>query len=219
MKIVVLICLLFAGLLYSANNLGHMDAVTITPAIAFDDVFCSQVFVYANLANGLGFSAPDGWMVADDFTYAQDGYINYIQIWALYTSGNPTGFNIQLRADAPGPGSVVSSHSSTSCMHYNTGYYSSGYPLYQTDITVDNIAFIAGTKYWIAIQSTGGGGSHYWLATNQTWADMTYFSPDNGTTWISSEVEWGTPYEQFMVISGEVTALSRGSWGAIKALF
>jgi len=220
MKFVAMLSLVLAGFAFANTDLGHINAETIVPEITGDDVFCSQVFVYANLTNGLGFSSPNSWMIADDFTYAMGGYIDFIQIWAIYASSNATGFNIQLRADGgAGPGSIVSSHTSTACTHANTGYTQWGYPLWYTEITTPDIAFTAGTKYWIAMQTTGGAGAHYWLAANQAWADMTYFSANNGSSWNSSQAEWGVPYEQFMILSGEVSALTRDSWGSIKSLF
>ncbi|MFO7627259.1 MAG: hypothetical protein R6V62_08385 [Candidatus Fermentibacteraceae bacterium] len=220
MRFVAMFSLLLAGFAFAADiQLGHINAETITPEIAGDDVICSQVFVFGNLVNGVGFSSPNSWMMADDFTYAEGGYIDFVQIWAIYASSNATGFNIQLRADGgAGPGSIVSSHTSTAVTHANTGYTSWGYPLYYTEITVGNIDFIAGTKYWFAMQTTGGAGAHYWLACNQAWADMSYFSQDNGSSWQSSQAAFGAAYEQFMILSG-VTSLTRDSWGSIKSLF
>ncbi len=210
-------------LIQSPDNLGHIPSVSPEAALlgdpSWEEYYCSQPFVYENLANGLGFSSPNMWMVADDFTYPIGGYIHVVRIWAIYASGNATGFNIQLRADSgAGPGSIVSSHTSTSCTHVNTGFTSWGYPLYYTEITTPYILFTAGTKYWFALQTTGGAGAHYWLCANQTWADMTYFSANNGGSWSSSQAEWGAPYEQFMILSDNV-ALERESWGGIKALF
>ncbi|MFO7626948.1 MAG: hypothetical protein R6V62_06800 [Candidatus Fermentibacteraceae bacterium] len=211
-------------LIQSPDNLGHIPSVSPEAALLGDPLWeeyycCSQPFVYENLANGLGFSSPNSWMVADDFTYPFDGYIDLVQIWAIYASSNATGFNIQLRADSgSGPGSIVSSHTSTDCTHSNTGYTSWGYPLYYTLITTPNIDFTGGTKYWFAMQTTGGSGAHYWLCANQTWADMTYFSQNNGSTWSSSQAEWGEPYEQFLILTGYLP-LERDSWGGIKVLF
>ncbi len=210
-------------LIQSPDNLGQIPSVS--PAMSllgdppWEEYYCSQPFVYENLANGLGFSSPNSWMIADDFTAPSGSYIDLVQIWAIYASGNATGFNIQLRADSgSGPGSIVSSHTSTSCTHVNTGFTSWGYPLYYTEITTSNIPFSSGVKYWFALQTTGGAGAHYWLCANQTWADMTYFSANNGSSWSSSQEEWGAPYEQFLILTGYLP-LDRSSWGGIKALF
>jgi len=220
------VCVLMLFLIQSPDNLGHIPSVSpemsLLGAPQLEEYFCcSQPFVYENLANGLGFSSPNSWMDADDFTHPFDGYIDLVEIWAIYASGNATGFNIQLRADSgAGPGSILSSHTSTSCTHANTGFTSWGYPLYCTEITYFNlpIFFLGGTKYWFALQTTGGAGAHYWLCANQTWADMSYFSANNGYNWSSSQFEWGTPYEQFMILTGYLQ-LDRSSWGEIKALF
>jgi len=219
------VCVLMLFLIQSPDNLGHIPSVSpemsLLGGLPWEEHYCSQPFVYENLANGLGFSSPNFWMVADDFTSPTSGYIDLVQIWAIYASGNATGFNIQLRADSgAGPGSILSSHTSTSCTHANTGFTSWGYPLYCTEITYFNlpIFFLGGTKYWFALQTTGGAGAHYWLCANQTWADMSYFSANNGYNWSSSQFEWGTPYEQFMILTGYLQ-LDRSSWGEIKALF
>lgn len=215
--------ILIPFLVLSPNNMGHIPSVSLEMSLLGDppweEYCCSQPFVYENLANGLGFSSPNSWMVADDFTSPNSGWIDKIEIWAIYASGNATGFNMQLRADGgSGPGSIVSSHTSTACTHANTGFTSWGYPLYYTEITAPTFWFTYGTKYWFALQTTGGAGAHYWLCANQTWADMTYFSDDNGVSWTSSEEEWGAPYEQFLILTGYLP-LERESWGGIKALF
>ena len=220
MQVIIFVLLL----LQSPDNLGHIPSVSPEAALLgapqWEEYYCcSQPFVYENLANGLGFSSPNSWMVADDFTHPFDGYIDLVEIWAIYASSNATGFNIQLRADSgSGPGSIVSSHTSTAVNHTNTGFSNWGFPLYYTEITTPNIDFTGGTKYWLAMQTTGGAGAHYWLCANQTWADLSYFSTNNGSTWVSSQAEFGAPYEQFMIISG-VTSLTRDSWGSIKSLF
>jgi hypothetical protein len=208
-------CALAAG-----SSLGHIDAVQIIPEIAGDDVFSSQPFEYAALANGLGFSNANSWMVADDFTYSQDGIMDFIQIWAIYSSGNPTSFVIQIRNDtgSSGPGAIHAAVNPYAINHFNTGLTQWGYALWYTEINTYDAVFYAGTKYWLALQTVGGAGAHYWLAALQTWADMNYFSQDNGNSWASSQSTWGTAYESFMVISGS-TSLTRDTWGSIKALF
>jgi hypothetical protein len=221
MKFVAMLSLVLAGFAFAANtSLGHIDAVQIIPEMAGDDIICSQPFAYAALSNGLGFSSANSWMLADDFTWTQDGIIDFIEIWAIYASGNATGFNIEIRNDTggSGPGTVYDNTTSSAVNHTNTGLSSWGYSLWYTEITVPETSFLGGTKYWLAMQTTGGAGAHYWLAAVQTWADMNYFSQNNGSSWASSQSTWGTAYECFMIISG-TTSLTRDSWGAIKTLF
>jgi hypothetical protein len=223
MKITALIVVLLAGLALAAppSQLGHLNQELIPVGVSLEDVICSQPFVFANLVNGVGFSQPNSWMIADDFTYAVDGYIDNIEIWAIYASASCTGFNIQLRSDSgSGPGAIVQSTTSGTPYHENTGLSQWGYAIWYTEVApTDNITFTGGTKYWFAMQTTGGAGAHYWLCTSQTWADQTYFSQDNGGSWITSQAAWGEAYEQFMILSGAETSLTRDSWGAIKSLF
>jgi hypothetical protein len=212
----------------SPDNLGHIAAgppgtsVILEPSM--DDVICTQAFLFENLANGLGFSSANSWMLADDLFCVQYGEadITHIELWAIYSSTACTGFNIQLRSDTggSGPGSISQSTVSSSVEHSNTELYQWGYPLWHTEITLqDDMQFPSSAKYWLVLQTTGGAGAHYWLAADQTWADMTYFSQDNGNTWTSSQAEWGTAYEQFMIVSGMWLSMERESWGSIKALF
>jgi hypothetical protein len=182
------------------------------------DVVCSQPFVYANMDNGLGFSSNNSWMIADDFTPVAQANINCFEIWAIYASGNPSSILVQFRSDSSGPGTVLDDYTTTELSHENTGLSSWGYPLWYTVIS-PGITFTAsqGTKYWLCLQTTSGGTS-YWLCALQMWADMSYFSQNNGSTWASSQSTWGTAYEQFMIIS-DIVSLERDTWGGIKAMF
>jgi len=69
------------------------------------------------------------------------------------------------------------------------------------------------------MQTTGGAGAHYWLASNNVYGDETYFSADNGHTWMRSSIAWGQALNQFMIISGPYISFSRESWASIKTLF
>jgi len=219
MRCFVVLSLVIAGFAFAATDLGHINGEAIAPVVAGADEICSQPFDYATLTNGVGFAGANSWMMADDFTCADGGYIDLIEIWAIYGGGNASSINIELRSDGgAGPGAVVSSHISTSCTHENTGLSQWGYPLWYTQIDVENIDFAGATKYWLAMQTTGTPGPDYWLAANQTWADMCYFSDDNGASWRSSLSEWGVAYEQFMILTG-TTSLARDTWGSIKVLF
>lgn len=212
-------------LIQSPDNLGHIPSVPHTRSFIGDPLleeqYCFQPFVFENLVNGLAFSSPNSWMIADDFNSSlSSGYIDKIEIWAIYSASNCTGFNIQIRQDTgdAGPGSVFGSTTSASVSHTNTGFTNWGYVLWHTEIEPIQPLFFADEKYWLAMQTTGGAGIHYWLCANQTWADMTYFSPNNGASWTSSQSTWGTAYEQFMILS-DPTSLERNTWGGIKILF
>lgn len=205
----------------SVGGLPHIagsSSPVLPPTPDYYDVACSQPFSYGNLVSGLGFSGSNSWMLADDFTTTAPSNVNFIEIWAIYTAGNPTSFRIQFRSDASGPGTILTDFNTTAVFHTNTGITSWGYPLWYTEIS-PGVTFTAnpGTKYWFCMQTLSGGMS-YWLCANQTWADMTYYSGDNGSTWITSQQAYGAPYEQFMILS-DIVALERNSWGGIKSLF
>ena len=95
--------------LQSPDNLGHIPSVSDPGSFAGDprleEQYCYQPFVFENLANGLGFSSPNSWMVADDVNTAlYSGYIDMIEVWAIYAASNCTGFNFQIRHDTGGAG-------------------------------------------------------------------------------------------------------------------
>jgi hypothetical protein len=211
-------------LIQSPDNLGHIPSASPEAALLSNppcaETYCYQPFVYENLANGLVFSSQNTYMVADDFTSTYGGFIERIEIWAIYVSGNAAGFNIQIRQDTggAGPGSVLKSTVSASVSHTNTGYSQWGYYLWHTEIENWGDLNFGGGKYWFAMQTTGGFSAHYWLCANQTWADMSYLSNNNGTSWTSSQDAFGAPYEQFLILTGALP-LERDSWGAIKVLF
>lgn len=221
MNAITLLTLLSAGLAAAADpGLGvTADVEPIFPDDPGGDLIYGLPFVHEDLEDAPYFMAP--YMTADDFICTNSGYIDFIEIWAIYLAGggNPSNYNIELRnTGAVGPGSIVSSHASTNVNHTNTGYTLWGYTLWYSEITVDNIFFNGGTEYWLAIQTIGNTGSHGWLCTTQTWGDMSYYSQNNGASWESSLSHFGTAYGQFMVLSGSV-GLARNSWGAIKTLF
>jgi hypothetical protein len=221
MSTVTLLTLLSAGFATATDPSpsGNAGAEPIFPDYPGSDLIYGLPFVHEDLEDAPYFMAP--YMTADDFTCTNSGYIDFIEIWAIYLAGggNPSNYNIELRnTGVVGPGSIVSSHSSTNVNHTNTGYTLWGYTLWYSEITVDNIFFNGGTEYWLAIQTIGNTGSHGWLCTTQTWGDMSYYSQNNGASWESSLSHFGTAYGQFMVLSGSV-ALYRNSWGAIKTLF
>lgn len=221
MKLVTLFALVLAGFVFAADHqLGHLGAEMIEVEIAGDDVICSQPFDFGNLQNGLGFSANNSWMMADDFDVSMGGYIDFLEIWTIY-AGGPTGaYNLQVREDSgAGPGAVAASTTSSSVTNWNTGFVQWGYQIYFSEVELtDDLPYTAGTKYWFAAQ-TSGSGPDYWLCTNNTWGDMSYWSGNNGTSWNSSAAEFGVAYCQYFILTGEYTSLSRDSWGAIKTLF
>lgn len=219
MSVAILVAIVLQEAPLSGLAAHPASPVECSPTIRLvsEDWLCSQPFNYDDLANGLGFSTNHDWMMADDIFSSWEEGLFRIEIWAIYAESNPQGVLIQIRSDLVGPGSVIDSGSSNSLNHEDTGFSQWGYPLWYTDISVAEIDVPAG-KSWLALQ-TIGNGNNYWLAAGQQWADMSYFSQDNGSMWSSSQQTWGTPYEQFMVLNRWFPSLERHSWGAIKALF
>jgi hypothetical protein len=203
------------------DNLGPVNSYLATPGIALNNDICSQAFVYEDLANGLAFSSNYNRMMADDFNPWMVGAIQQIFIWAAYPSGNPTGFKVEVRFDAGNiPGEVWRSTTSSNIVYENTGFTQWGYPLILTKIYLqDFYVALYESKGWLALQTMGGSGEHFWLCAVQSWADMSYFSENNGWTWTSTQEQWGTAYEQFVVILGYIMPVGRTTWGAIKATF
>lgn len=201
---------------FSAEGSASGSALVGPPET--DDWFCSQPFSFENMEVGLGFSQSNFWMIADDYYAGTPHQGNLIKIWAVYSVVLPDDFVVQVRSDNPagGPGQVFFANEPDQVYHEDTGYSQWGYTLWYTELHL-YMQYPAG-KNWLAIQALTSTQS-YWLAADQQWSDMSYFSSNNGATWISSEQSYGTPCEQFMALSGAPLALERESWGRIKALY
>lgn len=219
----VLLAVLLAAAAFAADTeLGHVGAITpgISPDTDADIV--SQPFDFGTLQNGLSCSSQYTRMMADDFTPATAADLAMVDIWMIYSSSQASTIKFQARNDNSGsPGSTVEWETDCSNLtHTDTGFSQWGYDLIYTEAVIDPGSYFSptpGVCYWFVVQ-TQSTGNDFWLCTNQTWAEMSYFSDNNGDTWTSSQGMWGTAYEQFMVLMTP-TALQRSTWADIKALF
>jgi hypothetical protein len=209
------------------TDLGHVGpypnpTITHLDFPATDGVIVSQPFVYENMTNGLGCSASNSWMIADDTTPPSDSPFQYWQYWVLYTGSTATTWKIQVRNDVTGPGaSVLWTWDVTGVTNTSTGLFGWGYLVYSVAANPPGpwYNYGAGTKIWLCFQSLNGSGTTYFCAVNQTWADQCWFSQNNGTSWTSSTSNWGVPYELPMIIIGYGALLERDTWGSIKSTF
>jgi hypothetical protein len=224
-SLLVLAVAAFAGV----GELGQIE-VTGHPVLQdspnTDNVIYQVPYAFSSLTNGLGFSSGNSWMMADDFqttTNAKD--LREVEIWAIYATSNATGLRLQIRSNATGPGAILWERASSPTTHASTGDSSWGYAIWYSKATIATPYYsplTPGTTYWLAIQTVGGSGSHYWCCKNNaggTEYNMSYFSQNNGTSWTSSQTQWGTAYQQFMCLIGMPVSLSHETWAEIKANF
>jgi hypothetical protein len=217
--LMLMVAVVFGGVGELGNNPSYFHPLTQDSPTTGPVVF-SQPFVNPPL-NGLGFSAANLWMMADDFEVTAPAPIGYIEIWAIYATSTCTGMKVEFRANSTNvPGAVIWTQTSTTLTHVNTGFSSWGYPLYYTKIYISSPYYLvpAATRTWLALQSQGGSGAHYWLASAFANYNMNCFSADNGTTWTPSQTQWGTAYDSQFVLMA-TTGLTHSTWGEIKTVF
>lgn len=223
MKLLLLLtAVLVSGAFAADTELGYLGKPDIVPDPQTDADICNQVFDFGALQNGLSVSSCFDRMMADDFTSAIDSDMGLIELWIIYTDVMPASILFQIRDDnSSSPGSTVEWSADVSDLtHTNTGFTSWGYIIWHTEAVLTPAEYftpIIGVKYWFVVQ-TQTTTNDFWLCRNQFWADMSYFSENNGTTWMSSFDMWGAAYEQFMILSTPV-ALDHSTWGDIKTLF
>ena len=99
MNTVALLTLLSAGFAAAADPSldGIADVQLIFPDYPGGDLIYGLPFVHEDIEDAPMFMAP--CMTADDFTCTNSGYIDFIEMWAIYVAGggNPSNFNIELR--------------------------------------------------------------------------------------------------------------------------
>ena len=204
-----------------SNQLGHLGQPFVPAGPGTDDIVCSQPFDFATLQNGLGCNSANSWMVADDIEMTTCYYFHTVLTWMLFTGSGATQYNFAVYEDnGSGPGSTqFCSYIETNITNIDTGLSNWGYALYESVCVFGTQVFLSGsTKYWFSLQ-TESSTTDYWLCTDQKWADETYWSGDNGSSWTSSTVEFGAPYEQFIIMHAIIPSLGRCTWGEIKAVF
>jgi hypothetical protein len=230
MKYLLALIAASAAALAGVGELGRVDPVTAPAAQDAPNtanVIYGVPYAGGTQTNGLGFSSGNSWMIADDFRVTWNrSDLREIELWAIYATSNCTGMRVQLRMNASGgPGDIFWQVTSAPVVHYPTGYSGWGYPFWYTKVTLPEPYYdelTPGTTYWMALQTAGGSGSHYWLCRNNaggTDYNMCWFSQNNGSSWTSSQAQWGTAYQQFFVLIGLHVALEHETWAEIKASF
>ena len=203
-----------------SNQLGHLGQPFVPAGPGTDDIVCSQPFDFATLQNGLGCNSANSWMLADDIMNTTGEMLDMLEVWMIFTGSGASQYNFALyeaALDAPGS-SVFWSIAETNITNTDTGLSNWGYAIWHSVVQFAAPVEVPGSvTYWFALQ-TESSSTDYWLCTDQKWADETYFSTDNGASWSSSTVNWGAPYEQFMILQ-VIMALDRCTWGEIKAVF
>ena len=217
---VILLAVVATVALADSNQLGHLGQAFVPAGPATDDVMCSQPFDFATLQNGLGCNSANSWMIADDVTNTTGEMLDMVEVWMIFTGSGASQYNFTLfeaAMDAPGS-TVFWSGSETSITNTDTGLTNWGYAIWNSVCQfAAPVEVTASVTYWFALQ-TESSTTDYFLCTDQKWADETYFSTDNGGSWVSSTTEFGAAYEQFMILN-TVDALDRCTWGEIKAVF
>jgi len=187
-----------------ANNLGHVDNphVAMTPMPLNPDVLYDTGYVYP-LENGVAVYPGNNWISADDFIISGgDGEIDYVLLYwlQLYTVSS---LDITFRDDNSGsPGSVLETIGASGWSMTTTGDSQWGYSIYEVEAPLDStFAFTDGDHYWWHV-TINSGGFVYMCCQANSYDDMVYFSDTGGSSWSSSQSEWGAAYDFLFTLEG-----------------
>jgi len=221
MKLVTL-CLALCAALAFAGSHSELGAVepsgSGTAGAGTDALVFSQTYSFAALVNGFGHT-----VAADDFILSADASLQNIRIWMIYSSGNPTTYDLAIAQDAgdsnPGNASTVWSET-VPCTHVDTGDDNWGFDIYETTCPISSYpSLTAGQRYWLILTFDTGVGTQYWLVEDPVWGS--YCWTGDGTTWWRSDDVATFDYaaDFFFELYDSPVVLERETWGSIKSIF
>ena len=218
--LVVLASLAFAG----ATELG---AVHTSGSSAYsggtDAVVYGQPYAFADLANGIRhYLDPEGWG-CDDFVLSSDAEIHGIQFYIVYAGVAPTSYDIVLAEDSgdSNPNTYTSVwDANVPCTLIDTGDSNWGYSIYEVncDIPSSFPSLTAGPRYWFVVGFHDASVTDYVLVTETITGSMAW-SGTTQTSYATTLVSFGVPYDFFFNLYDTPTSLERHTWGSIKSFF
>jgi len=219
MKLFVVLLVVVAMSFASSSIRGEFEG-TPNPLPGTDDVVDTNAYDAAHQFATAYAIFTDYWC-ADDFTPANDYYIEILTLWDLSTAAMPTSVDAYIWADAaPGPGTELwtGTVSGGDLVHNATGVTFAGYMIYMTVASLPNTDYFlttAGETYWTTYQRTDGQYLYCILddevAGTECWRDI-------GSGWQTGSSTGYDPVDMFRIIEGSLP-LGRDTWGTIKTLF
>ncbi len=196
--LVLCVCVAFAA----ESDLGQIEAPggSVSFYIPPPDVLYDTGYDYGSLITGVPTAPGPGWVSADDMVFEDDVSIDMITAYILVNQTVPDSFDIRFWEDSGnGPGYEIDS-APCECELISTGQYAFGYLIYRADMVLDTVYELEAGHYWFAGGYTSG--YWYWVVQLNSYDDMVYFSTTGGSSWVSSQYQWGTARDFFFTVEG-----------------
>jgi len=189
-----------------------------------DVIYDKQTFDWGACWNALSIYGAADCETADDFETTEDWTLDLIRVW-LFTWSSHSGTVIRVdifeNTDA-GPGNTLFEEEvkgADMTWTWVPNYFWD--PIYEVDIPISGFDIVAGTRYWLGLQTTKADVNTFWcvMINEPDWWSNCYFYYEG--TWYDTEEFFLEPYACFFELHGtpDYTAVEAGSFGAIKALY
>jgi len=159
------------------------------------------------------------YRVADDFTPISTADVEFITIWTISITTNPSAMEVVFYSDGdPGPGNVLWTQLATDVTWTETGLVFAGYDIYICEIELPNADYFTvngSSTYWMTAYRSDGFNL-YCLIDDEAEGMECY--RDVGSGWQTGSSTGYAPTDMFNLIEGTL-ALDRTTWGMVKTLF
>ncbi len=194
----------------------YVILAAILASSAFAGTLYEQPYEYSELAYAMYMEGPE-WILADNFTLTEDATVKSITIWMVYTgTGHPYDVALRILENNSGDmGTEVWSETVPAAYQTETatGDQEWGYDLYRNDFQLQNFPDLSSGEYWLSASVLESPYPIAWLCCAPT------YPPTMWQYWNPSG-EWNTiNCDGWFGLYNHDVALTRTSWGSIKAAF
>lgn len=188
-------------------------------------IYDDQTYDYNATLNAGSIWGEDDHEIADDFETTADWTLELVRFWFLYSGEQDIRVDIfsngpDNKPASPPPGDLYNEEvSSTDIAWTDTGDEFPGWPIYRVDIPVSGFDIIAGTRYWLGLQSITGNKS-WWLVFQhdyEHWWEIAMYH--DGSEWRIASGPFEEYACEFELHGTPVSSVKSASLGTIKALF
>ena len=178
-----------ATCLVPVDNTGAAPTSTAyipTPSGHRDVIYDDQTLDLDAWWNAYSIYGANGYEPADDFETTADSTLEMVRFWVM--QGNGFDIRVDIFDDSgAGPGSVLYQEEVPgSDITWTIAYQDFYDTIWEADIPISGFDIVAGTRYWLGLQSTSGGNKFWCVMLNEPeWWSNCYFYYYG--TWYDSE--------------------------------
>lgn len=227
MRFVTLFLTVFAVMAIAEDysTLGALHSAGETPHGGSDGIVFDQTYVYGNITNGIRLTGDNSYW-ADDFVLSSDASIQNIRFWIVYNgSPAPSFYDMAITQDSgdsdPSTATAVWNEDAMTITVVDTGDDQWGLDIWEItcSVTAPYPSLTSGQRYWLEChQHPQSTTSDYILMQNAVFGSAFYLSTD-AASWTRID-GYGQPLSDvFFELYDTPVALSRATWGNIKAVF